>query len=342
MKIQDTRKYRAYVDKTGDSLKIALRKALEFIRWEEYIGKGSVVFVKPNFTFPYYREGITTSPELLRYLLELIKSKTDNVIVGESDGGNRSFKAEEAFRNHGMCEICKETGVELVNLSTLPSEIIESKIGAKAVRIELPKMLLEEIDCLISVPVLKVHAMTGVSLSIKNLWGCVPDTMRCLQHQNLAYKLALITKLLMPRIVVMDGLNALNRHGPMYGDPVKMDLILASDNPVVADALGAMVMGFSPQKTKHIVVAEKAGLGSLNIEHAEINQDWKQYRRQFQLERTFLDKASTLLFHSDALAKLVMDSPLTSVIYKLAGLLRSSDEKEVAKQMGKHKTLGSY
>ena len=48
----------------------------------------------------------------------------------------------------------------------------------KKVKVQLPNLLLEEIDCFISVPVLKVHVMTGVTLSIKNLWECHPDTMR--------------------------------------------------------------------------------------------------------------------------------------------------------------------
>ena len=69
----------------------------------------------------------------------------------------------------------------------------ETKWGEmKRVKVQLPKFLLEEIDCFISVPVLKVHVMTEVTLSIKNLWGCYPDTMRCLHHQNFNYKLHLL------------------------------------------------------------------------------------------------------------------------------------------------------
>ena len=48
------------------------------------------------------------------------------------------------------------------------------------------------VDESISLPVLKVHAATKVSMSIKNLWGCHPDTPRLLNHKNLAEKLTLI------------------------------------------------------------------------------------------------------------------------------------------------------
>ncbi len=342
MNPQTNNKYKIYIDEIGDDPKSALRNGLEFIQWHKYIDKNSKVLVKPNFTFPYYKEGVTTNPDLLKSLLEILKSRTNAVVLGESDGGNHSFRADEAFAGHNMYQICQEIGVEVANLSTLPSEIIESRILGKTVKVQLPKLLLKEIDCFISVPVLKVHVMTTVSLSLKNSWGCVPDTMRGMHHQNLSHKLALIASLIKPKIIVMDGTYALNKHGPMYGEPVKRNLVLIADNTVAADALGAGLMGFSPQSIKHISVAEKAGLGSTRLEDVELNQDWQQYKRQSQIEKTFIDRISSIPFHSDAMAKLIFDSPLTSPIYKVAGLLRNPREREIASQLGKKKTLGPY
>ena len=241
-----------------------------------------------------------------------------------------------------MYEICRETGVELVNLSKLPAQTIESKVLGKKVRVQLPKLLLEQTDCFISVPTLKVHVMTTVSLSLKNLWGCVPDTMRCLQHQNLIYKLSLIAERLKPKMVVIDGTYALDKHGPMYGEAVKSNLVMVADNPVAADALGARILGFSPQGIKSIVVAEKAGLGSMRAEDVATNQDWQRYKRQFKIEKTVIDRISALLFYNGTLAKLVMDSPLTPMIYKVASVFRTSAEREVASQIGKRRMLGPY
>lgn len=328
--------YSAYVAEVDENLKMSLIKSLEFIEWKKAIKTDSTVFIKPNFTFPYYKDGITTNPELLRNLLEIIKDRADNVILGESDGGNHSFSADNAFEGHKMYEICKEAGVELVNLSKLPSKFVEDKIHGKRVKVQLPKLLLDDIDCFISVPVLKVHVMMGVTLSIKNLWGCYPDTMRCLHHQNFDRKITLITKLLNPEIVVIDGIYALDGHGPMYGEPVKMDLILAANNPVVADALGSKIMGIPLENARHILVAEKEGLGTTNLQEVKINDGWGRFKRQFQMRKTLLDRASWLLFNSDALAKLVISSPFTPLIYKVAGMLRTSEEKEVTNQIKRY------
>lgn len=326
--------YRVYIDGIGDDLKDTLQKGLEFIHWDEYIGKESRVFVKPNFTFPSYREGVTTNPQFLKYLLEIIKSRAGRVTLGESDGGNHSFTADQAFEGHNMHEICREIGVELVNLSKMPSRFVKGEIQGKVVEVLLPELLLDETDCFISVPVLKVHTMTTISLSLKNSWGCTPDTMRYLHHQNLPHKLALIAKLLRPKIVVVDATYALDGHGPMYGEPVKTDMVLVADNTVVADAMGARIMGFSPQKIRTITMAEKIGLGSTKLDDVETNQNWQRYGRQFQVRKTIVDRVSSLFFLSDAFAKLVLDSPLTSAIYKVANLFKNKMEKELASQLG--------
>lgn len=321
--------YRAYITKVSN-LKKDISNSLDFIEWKQHLSADSIVFVKPNFTFPNYNEGVTTNPLLLQNLLELLKDNAARVIVGESDGGNHSFTADHAFKGHGMHEICKETGAELVNLSNMPAETVEGTIQGKSVKVQLPKMLLHHVDCLISVPVLKVHVMTNVTLSMKNLWGCYPDTMRGLYHKNLSRKLALITKSLNPRLILIDGTYALDGHGPMYGTPIKTDLILSANNPVVADALGSAVMGIPISRVDHILMAEKEGLGITDLSNVTLNDDWKKYKMKFEINKTILDNLSWFLFNSEFCAKCVMDSPFTPLIYKAVTKLRNKNERKLA------------
>ena len=161
--------------------------------------------------------------------------------------------------------------------------------------------------------------------------------MRGLHHQNLSYKITLLAKLLNPKFTLVDGLYGLNTHGPLFGDPVKMNIILASNNVVVADALGTLIMKLPLKKARHILVAEKEGLGTTKLELVRINTNWKQFCRQFHLRRTLLDNASQLLFNSDVAAKLVIDSPLTPLLYSLAGKLKSVDEKATSSYLSPNK-----
>jgi uncharacterized protein (DUF362 family) len=317
-------KYSAYISHITN-LKDDLLKSLEFVEWKNQVEKGSTVFVKPNFTYPYYKEGITTSPELLKFFLEILKDRAGEVIVGESNGGNNSFTADDAFKGHSMHEICREAGATLVNLSKMPSMSVEETIQGRKVKVFLPKFLVDDIDCFISVPVLKVHVMTTVTLSIKNLWGCYPDTMRCLHHQDLSRKLTLITKTLNPRLVIIDGIYALDGHGPMYGVAKKANLIISSNNPVVADSLGTAVMGIPLEDVESIQIASHQGLGITDLSKVRLNDDWKKFSMEFHVERTIVDNLSLLLFNSETLAKVVMDSQLTPLIYKLTKCLRNKE-----------------
>lgn len=333
MKMKDD--YYAYISKINN-LEEQVEKSLEFINWKKIVKKEDTVFIKPNFTFPYYKKGITTTPELIEIVLNKFKDRADNVIVGESDGGNNSFKASDAFEGHDMYRICKETGVELINLSDMPSRIVEEEIQGKKVKVELPEILLDKIDCNVSLPVLKVHVMTNVTLSIKNLWGCNPDAMRCLHHKNLSEKLTLITKKLNPKIVITDGIYALDGHGPMFGTPKNTNLILSSNNPVVADSIGTHIMGIPIKDVNHVVLSAKEGLGTTDISKVHINDDLKKYKTSFNVNKTFIDNFSVLLFNSSTLAKIVMDSPITPFIYRCAKFIRNSDEKELASEMERY------
>jgi len=100
--------FSASVTEVNKNLKRSRINSLEFIEWKKWVKTDSTAFIKPNFTFPYYKEGITTTPELLKNLLEIIKDGANNTILGESNGGNHSFTADEAFEGHNMYEICKE------------------------------------------------------------------------------------------------------------------------------------------------------------------------------------------------------------------------------------------
>ena len=317
---------RGYIDRSTN-LKENLLKGLQHIEWKRLVRSDSRVFVKPNFTFPCYKEGVTTTPDLLESLLATLKDRADCVFVVESNGGNNSFTADEAFRGHQMNDICRNLGVELVNLSSTPAVMISGVVGSRKVQVSMPRILLDNVDCFVSVPVLKVHAMTSVTLSMKNLWGCVPDPMRCLYHNNLDRKLALLTRMLKPTICIVDGTYALDGHGPMFGDPIRLDLLLLANNPVVADALGASIMGYRPRSIGHIRIAEDDGLGTSDLNRVVLNTNWKRFFRQFSFGRTVLDYFSLIPFHNAAAAKLMFQSPFTKALRRVADIVRTDDEK---------------
>jgi uncharacterized protein (DUF362 family) len=252
--------------------------------------------------------------DTLRVLLE----SGAEVLVGESNGGYGSFTAAEAFAGHGLFDICRRTGAQPLDLSKEELGEYSDVVGGKRVSVRLARLLVEEVDFTISLPVLKVHAMTTVSLSMKNLWGCYPTDLRLLEHKDLERKLALISRLIKARFGIVDAIYGLDKHGPMEGEARFLGKFIASNNLFALDAACARMMGFNPDRILHL--RDLTSYGSLSaVPEPKSNKDLATFKWRFTLQRDLIDSLSFACFHSDLLAKMVFDSPFTLPIYALFG-----------------------
>ena len=309
---------RVYIGNSTANRERQLRAAFDYIGLQGELSIPRKVFVKPNFTFPRPVAGVTTSADMLEDTLRLLSESGAEVFVGESNGGYGSFTAAEAFDGHGLFEICRRTQAHPVDLSKEDVGEYSDAIDGKEVSVRLARLLVDEVDFTISMPVLKVHAMTTVSLSMKNLWGCYPTDLRLLEHKDLDRKLALISKLLKARFGIVDATYGLDRHGPMEGEARFLGKFIASNDLITLDTACARMMGFNPDKILHLSNLAKY------VSHASSpkptsNEDLGKYNWGFTLQRDFLDSLSFACFHSDILAKIVFDSPFTFPIYAMLG-----------------------
>jgi uncharacterized protein (DUF362 family) len=179
---------RVYASRIFHDLRSGLRDALEWVGVSEVVSSEARVFLKPNLTWRNHLPGVTTTPVFIEAVVSLLRDCTRNLVVGESDGGYHSSKAEEAFEGHGLYNMKKRYGIQVVNLSNGGSESRSVEIAGRPVSVDLPRFLLEEVDVFITLPVPKVHVMTQVSLGFKNQWGCQPGTMRLRNHPDFATK----------------------------------------------------------------------------------------------------------------------------------------------------------
>ena len=310
---------RIYIGNADGDREDSLRTAFDYIGVHSEIGRSTKVFVKPNFTFPRPVPGVTTSREVLQDTLRLLAETGAEVFVGESNGGYGSFIAKEAFEGHGLYEICRLTRTEPIDLSALDKERYFDTIGGKRVSVCLPKFLVDEVDFTLSVPVMKVHAMTTVSLSMKNLWGCYPTDLRLLEHEEIERKLALIHRLVKARFGIIDASYALDRHGPMQGDARAIGKFIAGNNLLALDIACTRMMGFNPRRVRHLNNLVRFTSSSATDLTVESNEDLGSYDWGFTLYRDLIDGLSLACFHSDLLAKIVFDSPLTQPIYAMVG-----------------------
>ena len=158
-----------------------------------------------------------------------------------------------------------------MNLTEYPREWAETEIFGRQIKLEMSRLLLHETDVFITMPVPKVHVMTRVSLGFKNQWGCLPDVKRLRNHHDFSYKVLAINKLLNPQMVIFDGTYFLNRTGPMEGDPVKMNLLIASDDAGAGSLACCELMQINPKSIAHLRLAIKEGMMPDSLEQVDLN-----------------------------------------------------------------------
>jgi len=318
-------KPRAFVNHIGMSLGDSLQAAFEWLEVSRVIQRESRVFLKPNLTWKEPIDGVTTTPAFIEHVVTAIRDRTPHITVGESDGGYHSFKAEEAFESHGLFRLREQFGIQVVNLSDGPSESRTVDIAGCPVTVEVPRLLLDETDVFITLPVPKVHVMTQVSLGFKNQWGCQPGTMRLRNHPDFARKILAIHKILKPRLAIYDGTYFLDKTGPMIGEPVRMHLLIASNDVGAGDLVCCEIMGVNARRVNHLRRAQREGMMPPFLTDVILNQPLEPFKtHRFRLRRSLINYVALAAFHSHLGTRLFYDSPAAAPIHRVLYTIRKN------------------
>lgn len=242
--------------------------------------KGDSVFIKPNIvlwsrhvSMPPWGV-ITTSRVVEDVVMALKEYGAGAITIGE---GTITFDpkdtetAAHAFETLGYNKLKKRYGVNVVNC--FEQKFRKRKLD-EGVSLNFSTDLLDA-DFVVNLPVLKTHAQTKVSLSQKNLKGCLDLNGRKRCHsdekeKNLDFHISKLAKILKKSCTIIDGIYSLER-GPTYtGVARRSDLLVASQNMLAADIAGSFLLGIDPAQVPHLVYAcEEQGIEP-SIESLEI------------------------------------------------------------------------
>lgn len=302
-------------------LEVQILNASDLIGLKTDAKSAETIFIKPNLTYPTYKKGVTTRKELVKALVNVLVriNRELRIYIGEGEGGYNSFSMDEALERMGFLKLEKEfPQVKVINLSKVPSKVIEIDTARGPYKIALPKIFFKEIDFSISCPVPKVHCMTKVSLSYKNQWGCLPDVMRLKNHYMFDYIISKISNILKFKYAFLDGKYGLNNNGPMVGEPVEVNWFAAANSLGAFDVIVSEMMGFDWRKVSHLKMATKYGLIPKR-EDIEVIGDIGSLKRRFVLKRNFWNYPALVAFHSKKLTDLFYSSrwakPLHNIMY---------------------------
>ena len=247
---------------------------MERCQWRELVPTGASVVIKPNLCTER-REQISTantSITVLRAVCEVLRERTARITIVESNGAR--YPAEAAFENNGVYALGAELGLNVVNLSK--DELVEMP-DARLNGFGMARTWLEA-DVFVTLPVLKTHATTVFTGALKNQWGCIPRYDRILLHKYLHELIGKVNSIRPVSLALMDGLVGMQGRGPINGYPINLNVLLASRDPVALDASAMRLIGLEPKSSRHVVHAEKIGLGTLSEDKITLDGPFEELR----------------------------------------------------------------
>ena len=248
------------------------------------------ILIKPNYiNSKHPSTGITTDSRVIEGVVKFLKTGnlTCNVVIGEGSGFADTF---QAFKIAGVDAVADRWGVKLVDLNN--DEFVEAQVPnpLSLKKIRVAKTALE--STIISVPKLKPHRIATVTLSLKNMMGALASKGSMHRGTSLSENIADLASALTPSLAVIDGIIAGEGH-ETRGDPVPMNLVIAGTDPVAVDAVGTTVMDIAPEDVKHLLLAERKGLGTCKLANITVlGEPIEAVKRKFRRSL-----ASKLLVH---------------------------------------------
>jgi uncharacterized protein (DUF362 family) len=294
------------VQRVAGNLRRAVRNALDAAEWTRFVPRGADVSLKVNLGWDLFIPGSITSPFFAEALIHEIRGHVGKIFMVESHQVLEDI--EKAFRRSGMAEVCRRTGATWVNMERIDAGTVDAPENTALKRILVPSILRDTV--LITLPVMKTHAKTGLSGSLKNQWGCLPK-MRHEYHLVLDDAIADLNAVIRPRFAVMDATIGLEGNGPKSGSPRIVDRVLASSDLVALDTIQAVTMGLNPANLRHLGTCAARGLGTTDLTQIEVRGiDPAELRVLFQPARHNTVSMVENLLRKSSLKKLFFNTPL--------------------------------
>lgn len=223
---------------------------------------GRRVVIKPNLIDdrPY---PVTTPTDTVEALVKFFKEDNQLIIAeGSGFGDTRTI-----YRNQGYVELADRHGVELVDLNSEEFEVLEKKGAAVLKRFEFPLVL--KGAYLISAAVLKRHSIARITLTLKNMLGATIGRDKGRFHGlGIGESIVDINRYKRPDLAVIDGRVGLSSE--LGGEKRRFGVMIFSNDPVAADAVGAATLGFDPSTIEHLKLAQDAKLGVYDMKKIKI------------------------------------------------------------------------
>ena len=236
------------------------------------IGKEEKILLKPNLLKKAEVEkAVITHPVVVGAFARILREEGyKNIVLADSCGHGTT---RQVIQGTGMDTYLKKYDIPAIDYTK--GIQVDNPSGIQAKEFILPQELLEA-DCVISLSKMKTHALERITGAVKNSYGFIYGKNKAIGHtkypsaDSFARMLIDLNQYVKPRLYVMDGIVAMEGNGPGSGDPVNMNVILLSTDPVALDSVFARLVHLKPEMVPTNYHGEKMGLGTCKAENMEL------------------------------------------------------------------------
>ncbi len=252
---------------------------------------GARVLLKPNagrMAPPI--SGIDTHPDVVAAAIDAFKDAGANVTVGDSPiVGVRALQALEMC---GIAEVARRRNIKLLDLDLRRPVVLQLEKPRVLRQIKVCADVLEH-DLVVSIPVMKTHMHTGVSLAVKNMKGCLwrrskvelhmLDPVEDCTDRPLDIAIADMATVLRPHFSIVDGIVGQEGLGPSAGSKKPFGVIVVSADAFAADSVACHLMGRDASQIAHLRLGAERCLGVIGLEQMRITpDDWASHAEPFE------------------------------------------------------------
>ena len=269
---------------------------------EALIPKDAKILLKPNLLKrAEVEKAVITHPVVVGAFARILRENGYEQIVLADSCGHGTTQA--VIRGTGMDTYLEKYQIPAIDYSE--GIKVDYPQGIQAKEFILPKELLEQ-NCVISLSKMKTHALERITGAVKNSYGFVYGFHKAKGHtqypsaDSFARMLIDLDKCVAPKLYVVDGIVAMEGNGPGSGDPVQMNVMLMSTDPVALDSVFSRLVYLKPEMVPTNYHGEKMGLGTWKEEEITLltpdgeismSEAVKRYGNpQFNVDRTEVRK----------------------------------------------------
>jgi uncharacterized protein (DUF362 family)/NAD-dependent dihydropyrimidine dehydrogenase PreA subunit len=239
---------------------------------QAFFQPGENLLLKPNLLAADPPEKNTaTHPAVFSAVARQFQTAGAQLNYGDSPAAHRPLTAA---RKAGIAAAAEALHIPLADLTH--GKIVSFPQGNLIKQFTIAEGVLAA-DGIINISKMKTHALTRITGAVKNLFGCIPGTLKAefhakLQNEDLFSQMLVdLYRLLPPRLNVMDGIIAMQGNGPRNGSPRAANVLLFSTDAIALDTIAARIMNLDPALVPTLAWARNWGIGE--TEHIEIIGD---------------------------------------------------------------------